>query len=336
MSIAWSHLRPTFGLRDYGVSGQIGLEETPEQYVAKLVEVFREVRRVLREDGVVFLNLGDRYQDKQLVGVPWRVAFALQDDGWFLRSAIVWHKPNAMPESVTDRPTKDYEHVFLLAKNARYFYDADAIREKSVDPEGSAARYKSAFGGAKNEHLLATDQVHTRPIGMREFGGTRNKRTVWTISTKPLKDAHFATFPPDLVEPMILAGTSERGVCSECGTPWERVVEIVGYDRQRWAPGEDQYHTQAKGKHGSTSAFTTGNVAVKETTGWRLTCDCDAGGTVPATVLDPFAGACTTGLVAARLGRDAILIELNADYAEMGSRRIRDDAGMFVDVEVMA
>ncbi len=230
---------PYFGLRDYGTKGQIGLEATPEAFVSRLVEVFREVRRVLRDDGTLWLNLGDSYANggrkyrapdkkarsaremsvrptdgakpKDLLGVPWRVAFALQADGWYLRQDIIWHKPNPMPESVTDRCTKAHEYLFLLSKSPKYYFDSVAIKEESVDPAGSAARYKGAFGDAKNEHFLASDQVHTRSIGMREFDGKRNRRSVWTVTTKPYAGAHFATFPPDLIEPCILAGCPVGG-----------------------------------------------------------------------------------------------------------------------------
>ena len=232
---------PYWGLRDYGVEGQLGLESTPEEYVANLVEVFREVKRVLRDDGTLWLNLGDSYngsggaggdyskgglkegqpkypgrkvatlKPKDLVGIPWMVAFALRADGWYLRSDIIWHKPNAMPESVKDRPTKAHEYIFLLSKSRKYYYDADSIKEPSSDLEKSKKRYEKPFGGKKAEELLKTDQVHTRTIGMREFDGKRNKRTVWTVTTKPFRGAHFAVFPEDLIEPCILAGCPEGG-----------------------------------------------------------------------------------------------------------------------------
>jgi DNA modification methylase len=290
---------PYFGLRDYGHDGQIGLEQTPDAFVAELVSVFRAVKRVLRNDGTLWLNLGDSYaamrdskatpdtlrgdsdgtlvesgkaanrnpanlrasglKHKDLIGIPWRVAFALQADGWYLRQDIIWHKPNPMPESVKDRCTKAHEYIFLLSKSERYHYDADAIVE-DANPK-SEARYKSSFGGQKNEHLLASDQVHTRPIGMREFTGKRNKRSVWTVATRPFKGAHFATFPPDLIEPCIKAGS----------------------------------------KAGDT-------------------------------VLDPFGGAGTTGVVANRLGRNAILCELNPTYAELAEERLRNDSALFAEV----
>lgn len=227
---------PYFGLRDYGVAGQIGLEETPEAYTQKLVEVFREVRRVLKDDGTLWLNLGDSYasdtkggrfkhklSDKQgtnlgskiddvrhldlaasnlkpkdIIGIPWRVAFALQADGWYLRQDIIWHKPNPMPESVTDRCTKAHEYIFLLSKSQHYYFNNKAIMEPSIHA-GVIVR-----SGA----TLPTDDVHfqTHVKGERLVADKRNKRSVWTVTTKPFKGAHFATFPPDLIEPCILAG----------------------------------------------------------------------------------------------------------------------------------
>jgi len=228
---------PYWGLRDYGVSGQIGLERTPDEYVAKLVAVFREVRRALRKDGVVFLNLGDCYatgggsggvghsaqvgstrarvqgagllghglKPKDLVGIPWRVAFALQADGWWLRSDIVWAKPNPMPESIRDRPTRAHEFVFLFTKSARYYWDQDAIREPAA--AASRARYAYAFPGAPDGLAQPNGGERLRPEGMREFTGTANARTVWTIATEPYPGAHFATFPTELARRCVLAGS---------------------------------------------------------------------------------------------------------------------------------
>lgn len=230
---------PYWGLRDYGSNGQLGLEDTPEEHVARMVEVFREVRRVLRSDGTLWLNYGDSYnaynanrgastgfsdgasgrdhpsavrglrtdslKPKDLVGMPWRIAFALQADGWWLRSDIIWHKPNPMPESVTDRPTKSHEYVFLLTKSARYYYDADAVREKGIIPAGTLA----AKGSTERSEMPG---VNSRPREYKEYDGQRNLRDVWTITTHPFPDAHFATFPPKLVEPCIKAG------CDACGT----------------------------------------------------------------------------------------------------------------------
>jgi len=263
---------PYFDLRDYGAEGQIGLEETPETFIEKLVAVFREVRRILRDDGTLWINMGDSYasgvpgmKPKDMIGIPWMLAFALRADGWFLRSEIIWHKPNPMPESVADRPTKAHEHLFLLSKSARYFYDADAIREplapKTLTTFGTEHRTKGGddLGKVKADNWARS--VPTRKPRLTEDGehAGANKRTVWTVGTQPFKGAHFATFPPRLVEPCILAGSR---------------------------PGD--------------------------------------------TVLDPFAGAGTTGLVADRLGRSFVGIEINEEYATMARERIRSDAPLFV------
>ena len=381
---------PYWGLRDYGVDGQLGLEPTPDEYVAKMVAVFSEVRRVLREDGTLWMNLGDSYvrtgetnvpqtkdhradyplhlkegssdgrvgrsdrpgtrsnanglKPKDLCGIPWRVAFALQADGWYLRSDIIWHKPNPMPESVTDRPTKSHEYLFLLTKNQRYYYDAEAIKEPSVDPEGSENRYKSEFGGAKADARIEQGLV-TTPKGTREFNGTRNKRTVWTIPTSPYSEAHFATFPPDLIKPCIMAGTSARGCCPKCFAPWVRVVEKEKHkvsDSPR-SSGNGDRNDSEDGRYQSET----------RTIGWEPVCECGrddamslwnsnadsmnqwnelgedeqkeliskANAPIPCTVLDPFGGSGTTGMVALELGRKAILIELNPEYIELINRR---------------
>lgn len=308
---------PYFGLRDYGCAGQMGLEPTPEEFVAELVAVFREVRRVLRDDGTLWLNLGDSYardarkgqhkpgdagkqnyiiergggraasgvsklgssdgavrradrpgsralcddlKPKDLLGIPWMVAFALRADGWYLRSDIIWHKPNPMPESVLDRPTRAHEYIFLLTKSERYFYDNDAVREPYSD--ASLGRYDSPMmstnarlqghqPGKKN--IKENIAMQPNPLG-------RNRRDVWLVPSEPFSEAHFATFPPALIKPCILAG-------------------------------------------------------------------CPVGGAV----LDPFGGAGTTGMVADRLQRSAILIEINPEYAAMARRRIDGDAPLLAE-----
>lgn len=246
---------PYFGLRDYGEDNQIGLENTPDKYANTLVAVFKEVKRVLKDNGTLWLNLGDSYSGnnsrasnngragygkkregvfnktknippKNLIGIPWRVAFALQNDGWILRQDIIWHKPNPLPESVKDRCTKAHEYIFLLSKSEKYYYNSHAIKEQSVD-------------------CLS------------------NKRSVWTVPVKAFNQAHFATYPPDLIEPCILAGCPNSGV-----------------------------------------------------------------------VLDPFGGAGTTGLVSDRLGRDAVLIELNKDYAKIADDRLHNDSPLFSEVKI--
>lgn len=303
---------PYWGLRDYGVKGQIGLEATPEAFVEKMVAVFREVKRVLRSDGVLFLNIGDSYcntdkwggggqgnngkhtlapdgsvpswavrrrrepiqgiKPKDLIGMPWMVAFALRADGWYLRQEIIWAKPNPMPESVRDRCTKAHEHIFLLSKSKRYFFDAEAIKEDSVtndprrpygspganalDPRGAQGmgKVRAPANVKRGDFKGKTNQLPGREA-FRAFTETRNKRSVWTIATRPYSEAHFATFPPALPTICIKAGSR---------------------------PGD--------------------------------------------TILDPFGGAGTTGLIAKELGRNAILIELNSEYAAMAQRRIQAGA----------
>ncbi len=272
---------PYWGLRDYGHAGQIGLEPTVDEFISKLVDVFREVRRVLKKDGTAWVNMGDSYassggagiqgtrgqradrrhtqetidlgakrydlergiKPKDLIGQPWMLAFALRADGWFLRQDIIWHKPNPMPESVEDRCTKAHEYIFLLSKSQRYYFDAEAIKEAGKIP----AATKGAKGSAERSALPG---VNSRPPEYKVYDGRRNKRSVWTVTTKPYADAHFATFPPDLIKPCILAGTK---------------------------PGD--------------------------------------------VVLDPFGGSGTTGQVAIELGRRAVLIELNPEYLPLIERR---------------
>jgi len=206
---------PYWGLRDYGTGGgQMGLEQTPDEYVTNMVALFREVRRVLRDDGTLWLNLGDAFADKQMQGMPWRVAFALQQDGWYLRSDIIWSKPNPMPESVTDRPTKSHEYVFLLSKGPRYFYDADAIREDVTGNTHSRGTKKSP------PKSLVHDDSGMKVKNNRSFMEAtwdavtaRNRRSVWTIPTEPFPEAHFATYPQALVTPCILAGSRPGDLC---------------------------------------------------------------------------------------------------------------------------
>jgi len=289
---------PYFGLRDYGHDGQIGLEPTPDEFVAAMVEVFREVHRVLADDGTLWLNLGDSYnnyrpgnysdnrahsfggertddkkrgmpdspssskrgtklpglKEKDLIGIPWRVALALQADGWYLRQDIIWHKPNPMPESVRDRCTKAHEYIFMLSKSPKYFFDSEAIKEVGVVPAGT----KGAKGSAERAGQVG---VNSRPPEYKIYDGMRNKRSVWTITTKPYKGAHFATFPPDLIEPCILAGSRSGG-----------------------------------------------------------------------TVLDPFGGSGTTAGVAIKHGRKAVLCELNPEYAALASDRIASIVGQGWDL----
>jgi DNA modification methylase len=395
---------PYWGLRSYLPDGhddkhlERGLEQTPEEYVARMVEVFREVRRVLREDGTCWVNLGDSYagswgnqgrketrgtqrqingpmmqrlkaqpvhdieccldedctcpagdenggiypdkktrtgswvndhptlKAKDLVGIPWRVAFALQADGWWLRQDIIWHKPNPMPESVRDRCTKAHEYVFLLTKSERYFYDAEAVSEASI---GTSARPR--FGGSK--YGDSSDPKHSTKSGNEyQDSGSRNRRSVWTITTRPYKGAHFAVMPADLVEPCILAGTSEEGCCPYCGAPWARLVEKR---REPTRPGNNsKVYIEPPVADGSPLRSHAGDVCgnrdpqrhctVTSTAGWQATCDCPEHRPERCIVLDPFAGSGTTLAVAARLGRNGIGCELNPEYIALAEKRIAE------------
>lgn len=318
----YAHTCPKCGARR--IDSQLGLEATPEEFVAKMVEVFREVRRVLRSDGTCWVNLGDSYassggeraygssdggtgrgpgtrrhdvpasglKPKDLCGIPWRVALALQADGWWLRSDIIWSKPNPMPESCTDRPTKAHEYLFLLTKRATYFYDADAVREaatygRDIDPDkfngvGSADRNPAARGISSS---------------FPDPSAGRNRRTVWTIPTESFAEAHFATYPRKLVQPCIAAGTSDKGCCPECGAPWRRVVEkervatrpgrnnkTMQEVPRGWAVGERSHATadnmtEAGGKR-RRADLEIGNrdeyrhVTTSRTIGWEPGCEC--------------------------------------------------------------
>tara|TARA_B110000211_G_scaffold221935_1_gene270097 strand:+ start:68 stop:898 length:831 start_codon:yes stop_codon:yes gene_type:complete len=193
---------PYWGLRNYNdEEKQLGMEATPEEFVENLVKVFREVKRVLRDDGTVWLNLGDSYKKSNLTGIPWLVALALQKDGWYLRQDIIWHKPNPMPESVKNRCTKAHEYIFLLSKSPKYYYDNEAIKEDAKFPNGPNSPHK----------IKAVDNVYSANLQKIGANPKRNKRSVWTITTKPFKGAHFATFPKDLIEPCVLAGCPEGG-----------------------------------------------------------------------------------------------------------------------------
>ncbi len=372
---------PYWGLRDYGVEGAIGLEPTFDEHLEVMVRVFREVRRVLRKDGTLWLNYGDAYagstngrsaadtkalgkddrtfrdkpfstvggvfKAKDLMMMPARVALALQADGWWLRSEIVWHKKNPMPESTTDRPTSAHEKIYLLTKSARYFYDAEVVRTsgEKIKPfrqgHGSSAyvnqprpqpnsakileqgRKPTGWATSPHSHEADPREKRSRPDKQRGHGRRHagfndrwddmpkaeqqangaNLRNVWTAATEPFRGAHFAVMPTAIVEPCIKAGTSEKGCCAECGAPrWPRTRKV------------------------------------SETKGWAPSCECDTtdpvhcDGMKPCTVLDPFAGAGTVGLVADRLGRDAILIELNPEYADMARARIAHDAPLIAEV----
>jgi DNA modification methylase len=303
------------------VDRQIGLEPTPDAYLAEMVAVFREIRRVMRHDAVAFINLGDSYSDKQLLMMPARLALALQADGWWLRSDIIWHKPNPMPESVTDRPTSAHEHVFLLAKAARYYFDSDAVREAPTGRTDISVYPIHTPGEEGTVKTFAKDGL-----------AGRNLRNVWTIATAPFSQSHFATMPPAVVERCIRAGTSERGCCAACGAPWGRQTAVSYTDAHRGMVGNQRKTiTDDMVMHAGRENDVRMDKHVA-TTGWHPTCACDRPGlVVPCTVLDPFAGAGTTLLVADRLQRDAIGIELNPDYTRMAMDRCRDDAPLFAE-----
>ncbi len=271
--------------------------------------------------------------------MPWRLAFALQQDGWILRSDILWLKKAPMPESVTDRPTSAHEHIFLLSKAERYYYDADAVREPHKEPERVQAeierqhRRRLDNAGLKLGNELVNHSTQWR--GEKDTANAgRNLWSYWLLSPEPYNAAHFATFPTEIPRRAILAGTSERGVCSECGAPWRRVVERSGGNwQQRKEAGDPvRYGMQPPS---NALAFPLGKVST-ETTGWLPTCKCNCPDTIPATVLDPFSGAGTTLLVAQRLGRRSIGIELNSEYCEMAEKRIQSDpASMNMRMELL-
>jgi DNA modification methylase len=335
------------------VDKQIGLEETPEDFVASLVEVFREVKRVIRDDGTLWLNLGDSYNGsggaggdycegglkegqpkypgrfvptlkrKDLCMIPARVALALQEDGWYLRSDIIWSKPNAMPESVRDRPTKTHEYIYLLTKSEKYYYDAEAIREEPLTdtPQISWEERKAIGDTSGNREADRFNEITSKiTFGTHPLG--RNKRSVWTVPTRGFPGAHFAVFPPELIEPCVLAGSSDKA-CPTCYAPWERVVEKVNRVQNQKAPGTDWKTEEGKGRHGETSTLVTGFMYEYETKGWQPTCNCENNdGSAKSIVLDPFLGSGTTAFVAMKHRRFYIGIEMNPEYIKMVKERL--------------
>lgn len=361
---------PYFGLRDYGVAGQLGLEKTPEEFVDNMVEVFREVRRILRPEGTLWLNMGDSYcnagsrnngsgldgkrrggvsntdgtwatakaahgdprwalrrfgiKHKDLIGVPWMLALALRADGWYLRQEVIWDKPNAMPESVRDRPSRAHEQVFLLSKSPRYYYDSDAIREPHVrtwDQSNGRGLYGGKSAGSRpNKH-------NDLPVLPHPAGA--NQRSVWRISVGGYKGAHFATMPVKLVARCIKAGSSAKGCCPRCGAPWVRVVER---ERIPTRPGTNSKVNRASQHEASPynghSGSVIGNRDPKRhttavvTLGWESSCTCLEPEPAPCTVFDPFGGAMTTLVAADALGRHGIATELSEEYLKLGAERL--------------
>ncbi len=409
----YSHVCGKCGARR--VDSQIGLEPTPQGFVDALVDVFREIKRVLHPSGTVWLNLGDTYGDgKQLLGIPWRVAFALQNDGWILRQDIIWNKPNCMPEPVKDRCTKNHEYIFLLSKSKSYFYDHNAIREplkessiaRATGKDGANRSFTSNHPSAGKNDAIEVDSMWGRFVDPHRGA---NKRTVWTVTTKSFRQAHFATYPPDLIEPCILAGTSAYGACGDCGTPWERVIHqpnmsdrpVRSADAKQNDPSIHVSNGWAEHPKSSGTEYQKWRDENPDrTVGWRPGCECHGklvreevvippkmtveevvetswatnkdgsyrgenvkdyesakaqgpsdvkrriieGATkpkvrkewvyypnipleehpvVPCTVLDPFGGSGTTAGVAIKHGRQAVLCELNPEYAELIDARIR-------------
>ena len=333
----------------------LGMEPSPVAFIGHLILCLREWRGVLRDDGVCFVNLGDSYasnqkgsggpsekqlsntgsryspikfqhgvKEKDLLGIPWLFAIAARADGWFLRSDIIWAKPNPMPESVTDRCTKSHEYVFLLSKSQRYFWDAEGVKETSVDPEGSAKRYEAPFNVGTKEVHNGRPNGAANTTGMKEFAGTRNLRTVWTIATQPTPFAHFATFPEKLVEPMIRAGSSERGACPHCGKAWVRCVEKGYTSTGDQVDGRPGIYTMGSGRNDkggvrtlSGQEFNRQKAAHPDVTiGFAPACTCPALEPVPCVVLEPFKGSGTTGKVAVRLGRAYVGVDIAQEYLD--------------------
>ncbi len=372
---------PYYGLRNYGVDGQIGLEVTPDEYIANLVAVFRECKRILRDDGTLWVNIGDSYasngekqtgrndgdrkgidgfvgstnygdaggktkikvetglKSKDLIGIPWMLAFALRADGWYLRQDIIWAKPNPMPESVKDRCTKSHEYIFLLSKSAKYYYDHEAIMElatgydgrKDTMFKGAVKSYDGVMPGGKPQSFaqngherwqyknLQPDGQQPNTMHLNRLEGNeymspvRNKRDVWTVTTKPYKGAHFATFNPELIKPCILAGAPET-CCAKCGAPYERVTEVISKpDRDNQEVRENRVGVIPGRDKASRMNSKNMESIVYEHKGYQPTCDCNAG-TSSGIVFDPFVGSGTTVATAIQLGRKGIGLDLSLTY----------------------
>lgn len=373
--------------------GSLGLEPTPEMFISHLVDVFRELRRVLRDDGVLAVNMGDSYcskpsggigvdstlsgslegqqeyrkarrhrasfrrdremtgsvshiaapglKPKDLCGIPWALAFALRDDGWFLRSDIPWVRRTAMPESVEDRPAKSLEYIFLLAKSDRYYWDNEAVRRAASGITGGAAFGKISLEGPGSRECTAADRERYAATGRNFRNGDLWFESIaephglcslddelvgLDVNPEPLADAHFAAFPRRLVEPFVKAGTSERGCCPKCGKCWDRVVECgekVAIDG-RPNPRDTGWNATNGSPASEVGILTRAGHTIipKAAIGWQASCDCPELAPVPCVVLDPFGGSGTVGLVAKALGRDYVLIELKPEYAEIAKRRI--------------
>lgn len=356
---------------------EIGSEPTPEAFIATMVEVFHEVRRVLHPSGTCWVNIGDSYcstapgtamagnsktstldrnsrldaQDneraknvrpqtpeglkpKDLCLIPERLALALQADGWWVRSRICWAKKSPMPESVTDRPTSAWEHIWLLTKSARYFYDAAAVRQPQTGNAHSRGKGITPKTQKNGSYIKANESFHGSTSQWTEAEDScANLRNFWLLGPEPYSEAHFATYPTEIPRRAILAGTSARGCCPKCLAPWERVVEREGYTE---SSSGNSHPTPFKGctDKGSMAAgmtasgFVPNKSPITRTTGWRPTCECNAGDPQPCCVLDPFGGSGTTAAVAIELGRRAIVCELNPSYLELINQRCAVTPGL--------
>lgn len=345
---------------------QIGLEPILQEYIDNMVEICEEVRRVLKPTGTFWLNIGDTYsnykdnkttkqtiskregvheiekgqshsrnpkslkeqgfKNKELMGVPWRLAFALSDAGWYLRQDIIWAKAtsgqerngNCMPESINDRMTKSHEYIFLLTKKDKYYFDNYAVKE----PLNILTASKSKFGGHK---YSSERNDKDRRYDVDQLDGLGNMRSVWRINLQPGSSGqHIAGYPEKLPYYCIKAGSSEKGCCADCGKPYVRILEAVGKINHSWAPGTRDFHKleQSKGRHGSTSAFLTDETVNYKSVGWQKSCNCETNEIVPSIILDPFMGSGTTAKVALEMGRNFIGFELNEEYIEFANNRI--------------
>ena len=346
------------------IDEQFGLETTYQEYIANTVKVFETFKPKLKDTATIWWNVGDSYnnkleslKEKDLMMIPNRVAIALQDAGWYIRSEIIWHKPNPMPESVTDRPTSAHEKIWLINKSKKYYYNADAIREPlassslarlSQDIKNQKGSTRANGGMKSNGNMKAVFSEKNIKGNFSKRGITRtteglnlktqlekinplgrNKRNVWTITTKPFKDAHFATFPKDLIEPCIKAGCPEK-VCVECGTPYKKNYNRKRIRRDELDPSDYRYRpNKYKGAYEEINGKGDAGYQSSEFIGFEKDCNCKTDKFESGVVLDPFGGSGTTGIVAKSLNRQAILIELNKDYINIVNKRIDKELGMF-------
>lgn len=392
---------PYYGLRDYLVKGQYGLEKSPEAFIKNMVAVFEEVRRVLKPSGTLWINIGDSYatsgsgtspnsglakladkwaprknkrnegrdaagevprgqgkgipagiKPKDLIGIPWMLAFALRSAGWYLRQDIIWHKSNPMPESVKDRCTKAHEYIFLFSKSKHYYYDAEAIKEPASESTHERVA-RAAIGQKSNPDHVTKNGIRPKKMGatgsgiknndsfheaMNAMPDIRNKRSVWSINPQAFPEAHFATFPEKLPMECIRAGSSEHGCCAKCGHPYTRILkpsdryaEILGTGYHDHELDQEIGMAQARGRNHQNKMRDAGIYNAEYITmGWQATCKCDIGLITPSVILDPFMGAGTTALVARKSGRNYIGFELNPAYIKIAENRLAKELGMFL------